>query len=463
MEIQPLVLINTVGLTRRLLGLAPRLSALAENGWTRSLTEILPAVTCSTQASLLTGKTPEHHGIVGNGWLFRDTGEIRFWQQSNALLQAEPVYATASHRARERGGRFHAAKLFWWFNQGAAVDFGVTPKPYYGADGNKAFAITGTPEGFTTRLERELGKFPFHTFWGPSAGLACTEWIAQAAIETLNLARPELTLVYLPHLDYDPQRLGPAGCDLPRLVHELDTACAPLVDRARSIGARVWIVNEYTHCDVSRPVLLNRTLREAGLLTARPGPFGETLDTFSSDAFAVCDHQLAHVYVPKSQNISRVCELVAEQPGVARVMAGGERHEIGLDHPRAGEIVVLSEPNSWFAYPYWLDDRLAPDFARTVDIHRKPGYDPCELLLDPKLIWPKVRIMRRLIQKKLGFRTLFDVVPLDPSLVKGSHGLRADHPDDRPILIGDGPEPDSIEGLDMTEVHRLLLEALVPD
>jgi predicted AlkP superfamily pyrophosphatase or phosphodiesterase len=321
----------------------------------------------------------------------------------------------------------------------------------------------GTPEGLTTRLELKLGKFPFHTFWGPSAGLASTEWIAHAAGEILDLARPELTLVYLPHLDYDPQRLGPEGCDRLRLVHELDTACAPLLDRAQSIGARVWVVNEYSHCGVRRPVMLNRTLREAGLLVARPGPFGETLDTFTSDAFAVCDHQLAHVYVTKSQNIPLACELLAQQSGVARVLAGRARHEIGLDHPRAGEIVVLSEPDSWFAYPYWLDDRLAPDFARTVDIHRKPGYDPCELLLDPKLIWPKARIMRRLIQKKLGFRTLFDVVPLNPNLVKGSHGLRADHPDDRPILIGDGPPPESTDGLVMTDVHRLLLEALLPD
>jgi hypothetical protein len=248
-----------------------------------------------------------------------------------------------------------------------------------------------------------------------------------------------------------------------RLVGELDAACAPLLDSARTIGARVWVVSEYGHCDVSRPVLINRVLRRAGLLQVRPGPFGETLDTFTSLAFAVCDHQVAHVYVQDAGHFERVRDAVAPEPGVARILAGPERGEVGLDHARAGELVVLSRTDSWFAYPYWIDDRQAPDFARTVDIHRKPGYDPCELFFDPTLLWPKGRAIRRLVQKKLGFRTLFDVVPLDPAIVKGSHGVPAVQPEDRPILIGDGLGPTAGSTLAMTEAHRLLLEALIPD
>jgi predicted AlkP superfamily pyrophosphatase or phosphodiesterase len=459
----PLVLINAVGLTGRLLPLAPRLKGLADVGWQRSLREVVPAVTCTAQASLLTGRTPEGHGIVGNGWLFRETREVRFWQQSNALIQAEPIYATALRMAAERGRTFRAAKLFCWFNQGAAVDISVTPKPHYGADGNKVFGITGTPEGLSDRLERALGPFPFRTFWGPAAGLPCTEWIARCAAEVLSDERPDLTLVYLPHLDYDPQRFGPSGCDLPRLVGELDAACAPLLDAARKAGARVWVVSEYGHCDVARPVLINRTLRREELLTARPGPFGEVLETFQSRAFAVCDHQLAHVYVRDAADLLRVRDLLAAEPGVARVLAGDERAGVHLDHPRSGELVALSDPDAWFAYPYWLDDRAAPDFARTVDIHRKPGYDPCELFFDPKLAWPKGRALLRLAQKTLGFRTLFDVVPLDPTLVRGSHGLPAADAADRPILIGDGPPPAAADALDTTDAHALLLRALVPD
>jgi hypothetical protein len=267
-----------------------------------------------------------------------------------------------------------------------------------------------------------------------------------------------LTLVYLPHLDYETQRLGPAACDWGKLVGELDEACAPVLDAAQAIAARVWVVNEYAHVQVERPVYLNRLLRHADLLSARRGPFGEQLDTFASRAFAVCDHQLAHVYVADPRDVPRVAELVAAAPGVAQVYAGEARQEIDLDHARAGEVVALSKPDSWFAYPFWLEEAAAPDYARTVDIHRKPGYDPCELFLDPKLTWAKGRVVRRLLQKKLGFRTLFDVIPLDASLVRGSHGLRIADPADRPVMIGDGPPPAS--ELDQTAVASLALDAL---
>jgi len=450
----PLILINAVGLTPRLLPFAPRLNQLAAAGWAVPLQEVLPAVTCTAQASILTGQPPSTHGIVGNGWLFRDTGEVRFWQQSNRLMQAEPLYATANRR----NPSIRCAQLFWWFNQGAAVDISVTPKPWYGSDGNKVFGVTGTPVGLTERLEKQLGPFPFHTFWGPMAGLPCTDWIARCAAVVLEDERPDLTLVYLPHLDYDPQRFGCAASDWPRLVAELDRACEPLLDAARTVGARVWVVSEYGHVTVRRAVEPNRALRRAGLLTVRDGPFGETLETFTSRAFAVCDHQLAHVYVNDPADIPRVRDVLAPLPGVARVLGGDERGSIGLGHARSGELVLLSEPDAWFAYPFWLDDASAPDYARTVNIHAKPGYDPCELFLDPALRWPKLRIARRLLQKKLGFRMRLDVIPLDAGLVRGSHGLR-NPPPDQPLLIGDGPAPGA-GPLPMTAVHGLLLQAL---
>src|SRR5262245_25857273 len=456
---RPLVLVNAVGLTSRLLPLAPRLHALAKAGWHVPLREALPAVTCTAQATLLTGASPETHGVVANGWLYRDTGEVRFWQQSNRLLQAEPLYATARRRAAGRGRSFKCAKLFWWFNQGAEVDASVTPKPYYGADGNKAFGITGTPEELCAELEAKLGPFPFPSFWGPMAGRPCTEWIAACAGLVLRRERPDLTLVYLPHLDYDPQRSGPAGCDMRRLVGELDAACVPLLEAAQAVGARVWLVSEYGHVSVNRAVLPNRALREVGLLTVRPGPFGEILDLFTSRAFAVCDHQLAHVYVTDPADTDRVGEILKALPGVGRVYRGEQRAELNLCHPRAGEVVALAAPDAWFAYPFWTDDRRAPDYARTVDIHRKPGYDPCELFLDPRLLWPKGRVLFRLAQKKLGFRTLLDVIPLDPSLVKGSHGLPASDPADRPLLVGSGTPP-AQERLAMTAVKGLVLAAL---
>lgn len=277
--------------------------------------------------------------------------------------------------------------------------------------------------------------------------------------EVVRDERPELTLVYLPHLDYDPQRFGPGGCDMPRLVRELDDACAPLLDAVESVGGRTWVVSEYGHVDVSRPVYLNRALREAGLLTVRDGPFGETLETFHSRAFAVCDHQLAHVYVADPADRPRVRDVLAGLKGVGRVLEGEERGEVHLRHERSGEMIALAEPDAWFAYPFWLDDRRAPDYARTIDIHRKPGYDPCELFFDPKLWAPKARAAWRLVQKKLGFRTLFDVVPLDATLVRGSHGLPAADAADRPLLIGDGAAPAEAEW-PMTAVRDWVLAAL---
>jgi predicted AlkP superfamily pyrophosphatase or phosphodiesterase len=454
----PLLLVNAVGLTPRWLPHAPRLARRAAEGWLRPLREVLPAVTSTAQASLLTGATPAGHGIVANGWLFRETMEVRFWQQSNRLLQAEPLYVTARRRAAERGRPFRVAKLFWWFNQGAAVDFSVTPKPWYGADGDKMFGITGRPEGLAAWLEDRLGPFPFPAFWGPLAGRPSTDWIARAAAAVLREYCPELTLVYLPHLDYDPQRYGPVAADMPRWVRELDEAFAPLDDAARAVGARVWVVSEYGHVAVNRPVHLNRVLRRHKFLAVRPGPFGEVLETFESWAFAVCDHQLAHVYVRDEADRAAVRDLLAGETGVARVLGGDERAPIGLDHPRSGELVVLAEPGAWLAYPYWLVDEAAPDFARTVDIHRKPGFDPCELFFDPRLAFPKVRAARRLIQKKLGLRTLFDVIPLDATLVHGSHGLAAAERDDRPLLIGDGPAP--AEDLALTDCKDLILQGL---
>jgi predicted AlkP superfamily pyrophosphatase or phosphodiesterase len=455
----PLVVVNAVGVTPKLMAYGPNLVALAARGWTRVLRPPLPAVTCTAQATMLTGTVPSVHGIVGNGWFFRDTGEVRFWQQSNRLLKAEPLYVSARRIAQASNRRFRCAKLFWWFNQGAEVEWSVTPKPFYGADGNKIFAIAGRPSGLTQELERKLGPFPFPTFWGPNAGRACTTWIARCAAEILETEQPELMLVYLPHLDYDPQRYGPSRCDMARLVRELDDDLGLILDAATVVRARVWVVSEYQHVDVQQPVWPNRILRQAGFLAVRDGPFGETLDTFESRAFAVCDHQLAHVYVREPRDLPAVQQLFQAAEGISALYAGTDRRDIGLQHPRAGDLVLLSRADTWFAYPYWLDDRRAPDFARTVDIHRKPGYDPCELLFDPRLWWPRGRALWRLVQKKLGFRTLFDVIPLDASLIRGSHGLVSSQKQDLPILIGSGPAPEA-EVLPMSSVRDLILRAV---
>lgn len=411
-------ILNVVGLTARLLPHAPHLSAVAA---ARSWTGVTPAVTCTAQATMLTGKPPRHHGIVGNGWLYRDTGEVRFWQQSRALVQSDVFY-----------DRVETAKMFWWFNQATTAKYGATPKPHYGCDGSKAFDIidwTGCD------LTAKLGPFPFFAFWGPAAGIASSDWIADATALVMRQKQPRLTMCYLPHLDYDFQRFPDHD---PARVAEVDAAAARVIAAAQDIGATVVVVSEYGLTSVDTHVPINQILRREGWLAVRDGPFGEMLSTDHSAAFAIADHQLAHVYVRDAARIDEVRRHLESQPHIAAVVDPGE---LQLDHPRSGELIALASPNAWFSYPYWLDEARAPDFARTVDIHRKPGYDPCELFMTSKL-----RAAARLAQKKLGLRYKMDVIPLDPTLVRGSHGLSPADPVDGPLIIGPGDLPESMTG-----------------
>ena len=422
-------LINVVGLTPSLLQHAPRIAALGAASPMRSP---LPAVTCTSQATMLTGLPPRDHGIVGNGWYFRDTQEVRFWQQAHSLVQGEPFYQDVE-----------TAKLFWWFNQSAPVRWSATPKPHYGSDGSKVFDILDHTD---CDLQKRLGPFPFHSFWGPAAGLPSSRWIADAAAIVLRQNRPELTMVYLPHLDYDFQRLTTHD---PARVAEVDACAGSIIDAADAIGATCVVVSEYGLVPVSRAVHINRVLRQAGYLTVRDGPFGEMLMPGESKAFAVADHQLAHVYVNDPSVSDDVANKLAAQPGIARVVRPAE---LELDHPRSGEWIALAESDSWFTYYYWDDDARAPDFARCVDIHRKPGYDPCELFMTSK-----ARAIARVAQKKLGFRYRVDVIPLDASLVRGSHGLHT-RPEDGPLVVG--PKVADSLPTDMREIKNYIRSLL---
>jgi predicted AlkP superfamily pyrophosphatase or phosphodiesterase len=456
----PLCLINVVGLTSRLLSWAPCMRRIAAEGIVAPLEPVVPAVTCSAQATLLTGVVPQEHGVVGNGWYWRELGEVRFWVQSNRLLEAPPLYVTARRLATQERWPFTCAKLFWWFNQGAPVDWSVTPKPYYGADGSKIFAIHGYPQDLPAWLEQRLGRFPFPSFWGPKAGLPSSQWIAEATCLVLKRYQPTLTLVYLPHLDYDLQRFGPTEVVLARCVAEVDRCVERIYETAQQVGMPVALVSEYGLVAVRRPVFLNRILREAGWLVVRDGPFGETLETFQSKAFGVVDHQVAHVYVSDPSLVPAVAERLGHVPGVERVVQDREELvALGLSHRRSGDLVLLAEPDAWFVYYYWLEDRRAPDFARTVDIHRKPGYDPCELFFDPALRWPMLKVLAHLVRGAVGFRSLLKVVPLDPYLVQGSHGLPPACPEDAPVYIGPLPDGHPVPRR-MPEVHDLVLRLL---
>jgi predicted AlkP superfamily pyrophosphatase or phosphodiesterase len=417
---KPLVVIDVVGLTYAHLGAhTPNISRLAGEGFARPLGAVLPAVTCSAQATLLTGLPPSEHGIVANGWYFRDLAEVWFWRQSNHLVAGERVYQAA----RRRDPAYTVAKLFWWYNMYADVEWSMTPRPSYPADGRKLPDSYSQPPTLRDELQARLGAFPLFKFWGPGADISSSRWIADAAVSVINEHRPTLSLVYLPHLDYNLQRLGP---DDPRVTDDLravDAECGKVIDAARALGAEIVVLSEYAITGVDRPVPINRVLREQGYLTARREPLGwETLDCGASRAFAVADHQVAHVYVRRPDDVEPVAQLLRRTAGIEAVYDRAEQAAVGLDHPRSGELVAVAAPGAWFTYYFWFDDALAPDYARTVDIHRKPGYDPAELLIDPALRAPRLHVAWRLLQKKLGFRYLMDVIGLDASIVKGSHG-----------------------------------------
>lgn len=418
-------LINVVGLTPKLLPHAPNISAI---GSSNPLKGPVPAVTCTSQATMLTGQTPRQHGIVGNGWYFRDTAEIRFWQQANSLVQGEKLYEG-----------FETAKMFWWFNQNAPVRWSATPKPHYGCDGSKVFDIL---DRTGCNLTQKLGPFPFHAFWGPKAGLASSEWIAQATATVMRENRPHLTMVYLPHLDYDFQRYEK---HLPERVAEVDRCVKTVLDACQEINAQPVVVSEYGLIPVSKPIHINRILREAGYLEVRDGPFGEMLLPGESAAFAVSDHQVAHVYVRDENRREDVRKLLRSVPDIQAVL---DPAELELDHARSGELIALSNSDAWFTYYYWIKDDRAPDFAPTVDIHRKPGYDPVELFMTSM-----PRAMYRLAQKKLGFRYKMDVIPLDATLVRGSHGLPNPSPDGAVVV---GPTPPN----NMTEIKSYIRDLL---
>jgi predicted AlkP superfamily pyrophosphatase or phosphodiesterase len=484
-----LAVINVVGLTEALIGEhTPQIAAFRQRGALARIAPAFPAVTCAAQSNYLTGRPPVAHGIVGNGWYDRDLAEIHFWKQSNHLVESPKIWDRL--RGADRAPRLTTANCFWWFNMYSSVDYSITPRPIYRADGGKIFDIYSWPAAIRTDIKKDLGEFPFHGFWGPAAGVktpqggadCATRWIAASAKWIENKFSPALNLVYLPHLDYNLQRYGP--CSVadsqsksepshagrspinPRIIPDLaaiDDIVGDLVRFFEGREVRVVLLSEYGITNVDTPVHLNRLFRERGWLTVRDELGTELLDAGASRVFAVADHQVAHIYLNDSSLEGPVRALLEATPGVAEVLGTAEKSAAGIAHPRAGNLIAVAAANAWFSYYYWLDDRRAPDFARTVDIHRKPGYDPVELFLDPKIAAPKLKIARRLLQKKLGFRMLMDVIPLDATLVRGSHGRRPADTRDWPVIITGQPGLLAADQIESTDVFQALANFLATD
>ncbi len=443
------VVIDVVGLSSSLIGAhTPFLQKyiLAKN--ISLITPMLPAVTTSVQSTYITGKWPSEHGIVGNGWYDREDNEVKFWKQSNKLVHAEKIW----EKAKKADPSFTCSKMFWWYNMYSSADFAVTPRPNYLADGRKMPDCYSHPAELRDRLQKELGQFPLFQFWGPGANIKSTQWIANASILTDEWHNPTLSLIYLPHLDYCLQKFGPDLSKISKDLDEIDKVIEQLVNYYEKKDAEIIILSEYGIGAVNNPIHLNRLFRENDLLQIRVERGLELLDPGASKAFVVADHQIAHVYINDASVTSKVKSLLEKVPGIELILDKPAQSNYHINHERSGDLVLMADQQSWFTYYFWLDDAVAPDYARVVDIHKKPGYDPVEMFMTSKL-----RAGYKLLRKKAGFRYVMDVIPLDATLVKGSHGRTGTPVALHPIIITNNPLSKNIFA---TEVQQVIWNSI---
>lgn len=444
------VVIDVVGLSSSVIGEhTPFISDYISKRKLQHIQPMLPAVTTSVQSTFVTGKWPSEHGIVGNGWYDKEDAEIKFWKQSNNLVRCEKIW----DRARKEDPSFTVSKMFWWYNMYSTADYSVTPRPNYLADGRKMPDCYTHPASLRDELQKELGQFPLFKFWGPGADITSTKWIADASVFTDKKYDPRLTLIYLPHLDYCLQKYGVDFSKISKHLSEIDTVVKDLINYYTAAGARIILLSEYGISNVSNPVHMNRILRQHDLLGIRVERGLELLDAGASKAFAVADHQIAHIYVNDKSSLEKVKNLLLSIRGVAKILDKEDQKKFHVDHERSGDLVLMADEKSWFTYYFWLDDAVAPDYARVVDIHKKPGYDPVELFMTSK-----ARAGYKLLRKKLALRYVMDVIPLDANLVKGSHGSVEIGKEFFPVLVSDVVSEKAL--LLATDVYDIIWSAL---
>ncbi|HEY0029231.1 MAG TPA: nucleotide pyrophosphatase/phosphodiesterase family protein [Bacteroidia bacterium] len=436
------VVINIAGLSKSVIGAyTPFLEKYISENNLALIHPVLPAVTTTMQSCYVTGKYPNKHGIVGNGWYDKEDCEIKFWKQSNKLVGEEKIWESA----KRKNAAFTCSKMFWWYNMYSSADYSVTPRPQYHADGIKLPDCYSHPPHLRDDLQKELGTFPLFNFWGPGADIRSSQWIARASMSIEKKHSPTLTLIYLPHLDYCLQKFGLDFTKVGKELAAIDTLCKELVTFYTERGTKVILLSEYGICNVDHPIHINRILRKEGLISVRNEQGRELLDPGASKAFAVADHQVAHIYLNDLSLKEKVKALLKNVKGIKYVLDTEEKDVHHLAHKRSGDLIVVANAKSWFNYYYWKNEESAPDFAKTVDIHRKPGYDPLEMFLDQKP-FTKIKAGYKLLRKKLGFRYLMNVISLDPTLIRGSHGATDIPKEYFPLLI-------SSSAFDKTEIQ----------
>lgn len=429
------VLLSIPGLREKDLAAMPELRKLTAAGDLSALVPSFPCVTCPVQANMTTGSMPREHGVIANGFYWRDKQQVEMWTAWNDCIQRPQIW----DRLHERSPGRTSAVWFPLHSKGCGADYICTPAPIHNPDGSESLWCYTKPTELYGELRDTLGHFPLQHFWGPLANIKSTAWIVDSAVVAAQHWQPDFFYIYLPHLDYAAQKAGPDSEAAQRSLGELDGTIGRLLAGFRQAYGSpepLWIIaSEYAIAPVKHVSYPNRVLRQAGLLSVREQDGGELLDFAASRAFVMADHQFSHVFVQQPADIGRVVDLFRSQAGIAEVLAGEERARYELDHERCGEVVLVSAADSWQAYYWWLDDSRAPAFARTVDIHRKPGYDPVELFFDP------------------ATRS----IPLDATLVKGSHGAPAAGEHQRGVIISSARGVLTGNTLADTDVYEIVL------
>jgi predicted AlkP superfamily pyrophosphatase or phosphodiesterase len=442
------VVIDVVGLSKSVIGdHTPFIKKYIADRHISTIEPVLPAVTTSVQSTYLTGKWPADTGIVGNGWYDHADAEIKFWKQSNKLVNGDKIW----DKAKKEDPAFTSANMFWWYNMYSTADYSVTPRPQYLADGRKMPDCYSQPAALRDTLQEKLGQFPLFQFWGPGANIKSTQWIAEASMLNDDLHNPTLTTIYLPHLDYCLQKFGPDLSKISKELNEIDAVVEQLVTFYKKKDAEIIILSEYGIAPVSNPVHLNRLFRENDLLQIRVERGLELLDPGASKAFVVADHQIAHIYINDPSVTEKVKALLKNVKGIELILDKEEQQKYDINHERSGDIVVVADKDSWFTYYFWLDDTVAPDYARCVDIHKKPGYDPVEMFMTSK-----ARAAYKLARKLAGFRYVMDVIPLDATLIKGSHWRTNIADEYKAVLITDDAQKDVLP----TDVFDVIWKSL---
>ncbi|HEY3901440.1 MAG TPA: nucleotide pyrophosphatase/phosphodiesterase family protein [Chthoniobacter sp.] len=340
-----------------------------------------PALTCSAQASFRTAALAEQHGIVANGLFFPDLTKVLFWEQSAKLCEGPRIWEKFRAQGRKVG------LMFWQQSMGEDVDLIVTPAPIHKHSGGMIQSCYTQPASLESRLNEAIGRpFNLMNYWGPLANYKSSDWIVDAVVTVMgqpDLA-PDLLLTYIPHLDYDLQKHGPKSEEAEKAMDILVGYLTRLKAACRDFGYDWIFVGDYAIEPVQRgAVFPNRALRAAGLFQVRDIRQMAYTDFFTSPAFAVVDHQIAHVYCRNAETVAAAKQCLQALPGVAEVLDRKAQKKRGIGHRRSGDLVLVAEGGAWFAYP-WFEKKEAPDYASHVDIHNKPGYDPCELFFG----WP---------------------------------------------------------------------------